>query len=184
MNRMFFIVLVLLGSSFSTADQQFWNDDDRGGLYLSFGLGGHSTSFDVVGFEEESNSELGLATSFKLGGYITPQFAIYYQREAGFWMVEEAEDAIFLTGLSGIGATVYAEPYLGMYLEGGLGFGELAVIESGNVEAVPGRAVMLGVGNELTAHSQIGFVYLSGLVEDSGIGLGTSTFAAKLEFKL
>lgn len=176
-----FAAPLLISSSLS-----FAYDDVRRGFYLSGGLGGHSTEFEqqVDNVGSASSDYSGITTAFKVGGYINPKFALYYLREAAWWTVE---DYLFSTGITGIGGSFYFNDYSGVYLEMGLGLGDIMATDGYDQNVEVGGAIQFGVGYEATDNVQLGVSFLSTSIPDDyymDVTWGTYALTAKLELKL
>ena len=158
--------------------------EQRSGFYLSGGLGISSNKYEEDwDSDSHSFSNAGLATSFKIGGYLSPNMALYYQREASFWQWSEA-DANIYGGLTGIGATYYFQPSRGPYVAAGIGLGDIVFEDTGDV----GLGMSVGAGYEFSDHIQLGVVYTYTSVEESYYlsdrEVSTTAFSGKIEFKL
>ena len=154
-------------------------------LYLSGGVGFHGTGLafllDDVTYSTQINK--GILTSFKLGGYLTPNFAAYFQRQSVWWTYV---NSIVVSDINGIGGTVYFNQNL-MYFELGLGVGGLDVVDSGLTRKQTGSAFLIGYGIEATDNIQVGIVTLATSISDSenlSFEYETFTTAIKIEFKL
>lgn len=157
---------------------------DRSGFYLSGGLGAHSSDFENV-FGEASYG--GLLTSFKIGGHLSPQFALYFQREAAWFRVEDGfNDILYVTGITGLGGTYWFSNQTGTgYIEGGVGLADFSAVSEPNAEPVYGAGVAIGGGYELSPNVQVGGILVGSSVEnDFGVSTSVRTLAVKLELKL
>ncbi|MEX0623675.1 MAG: hypothetical protein WD251_07195, partial [Saccharospirillum sp.] len=126
---------------------------------------------------------VGILTSFKIGGHINPNFALYYQREASFFSDDSGTTAV--AGLTGIGGTYYFEQAGGLYLEGGLGLGDFTTEDTELVGI--GGASMIGIGGEITDHLEGGAVFMATSTEETsldGLEYDTLTIGVKLTLKL
>ncbi len=162
--------------------------EPRKGFYLSGGFGIHSSEFSAT-YEGDTLSEDngGIHTSFKIGGHIQPQFALYFVREASWWNDQEMDETL-VSGLTGIGGTYYFEPQVGSgYIEFGLGIGDVTAVNDPDIEPLIGTAYTLGLGLEATEHLQFALVYSKSdtSIEDlPGVDFANSAIAGKVELKL
>lgn len=161
--------LLLLLVSFiviSLSNVAFALDGNRKGLIIGIGAGAAYVDMD---FESpiKSESKVGLATSLKIGGGITDQFALYYVRNASWFsyqmkaeyvyngqtLKEELDKETFVTGISGIGATYYfkTEAPSG-YILGAIGIGDVATPFADDSHSESGSAFMIGGGYEFSPH--------------------------------
>lgn len=160
--------------------------DPRSGFYLSGGLGITSVDLEAVeGGQTLAESRYrGFGTAFKIGGYINPNFALYYHREAA-WFKDDGGDR-WVGGLSGIGGSYYFEPEGGAYLEVALGLSDLGMVEY-NEAFNSGGAFLLGAGGELNDHLQLGAYLMGSNTEDPyypEVSIEQFTVGVKLELKL
>lgn len=174
----FSTLVVALGSSFVKAD-------DRKGFFLAGGLGLATNTFEAsyAGNSASESGYRGLLTSFKIGGHINPNFALYYQREASFFSDEGNTGVV--TGLMGIGGTYYFEKTGGLYIEGGLGLGDFTSEDEG-LEGI-GGASMFGIGGEINDHLEGGVIMMATSTEETsldGLEYDAFTIGLKLTFKL
>lgn len=159
----------------------------RKGFYLSGGVGLQSLNLygtDSVAEIEEDHS--GFHTSFKIGGHLSPQWALYYQREASWWDYN-IEDTLFVAGMSGLGATYFFSPETEAgYIEFGAGLGDITWSSENSLQA-SGSAFIIGAGYQFAKHAQAGAVLTMSATDDeyySNISYETVSVAAKIEAKL
>lgn len=186
------LIILFSGAAIALSISSLAAAEPRSGFYLSGGLGAHSMfynqSFDG---SDVSSDYLGVLTSIKIGWHLSPQWALYYQREAAFFNVGAEDpvfqDSLYVTGMAGLGTTYFFRPDVNsMYLEVGAGFGDIADT-SGSYDGVNGLGLMFGFGYEFSEHFQAGFVSILTRIEDdtiSGLEYQTATAALKLELKL
>lgn len=160
--------------------------ETRSGFYLSGGLGITSVDLEAVeaGQTLAESRFSGFGTAFKIGGYINPNFALYYHREAA-WFKDDDGDR-WIGGLSGIGGSYYFEQEGGAYLEAALGFSDLSMVEYDEAFNT-GGAVLLGAGGEVNDHLQIGAFLMGSNTEDPyypEVSIEQFTIGVKLELKL
>lgn len=166
-------------------------DDSRQGFLLGLGAGLHTIDLDYQGngrsFANESES--GIATSLKIGGGLTDQFALYYVRNASWYSAtgfdgSTYKDMTFAVGLMGVGATYFFSPSAPSgYVLGALGVGDISAPFESNVDSDTGSAFMLGGGYELGNHLMLEATLL-GTDIDSGdiVGLSVETTSLQLTF--
>lgn len=179
--------LIVLSLTFATTAQA----DQRGGFYLSGGLGLHGSTLerthdysDLVLYSDESR---GLHSSIKIGAYLGRQFALYYVREAS-WFSIEGDNNRYVIGLAGLGGTAYFNRDYGSgYFEFALGAGDFTNATTAALETDRGGAAMLGLGYEFTKNLQLGVVTQAVVLPDFyyyDVTITQTTVAAKLELKL
>ncbi len=146
------------------------SDGVRSGLILSLGVGGHSTT--IV---EGSDSESGLATSFKIGYGFGSQFSLYYLSNVA-WFSKDYTDGygytesnLFTSGIAGLGASYYFSPNSeSLYLSAAYGFNSFNDFSNGEAIA-SGTSMMLGLGYS-TGHLQFEVDYIPGTLSENSIG--------------
>lgn len=174
---------------FATATAILWSplsfatDEDRSGFYLSGGIGGHSTSLssetNYVGGAAEQVA--GFTSSIKIGGFLNPQFALYYLGESVWWQDQE----LTASGITGIGGSYYFGQHKSPYVEFGFGIGSTLWMDAQTVQL--GTALQAGAGYELTPNVQLGASLLSVKTTDyMDVDETDSTFSisVKAEFRL
>lgn len=149
-------------------------DNNRQGFILGLGIGLHTIDLDYKssGTTVQSNSESGIATSFKIGGGITNQFALYYVRNASWYNAPYAfgSNATYTVGISGLGATYYFSPTAPSgYVLGAIGIGDIDAPFESNVEADTGDAFMIGGGYEVSKGVHLEATYLVTDLDSSDI---------------
>jgi hypothetical protein len=160
--------------------------EDRSGFYLSGGLGLTSVGIEVVDGNQTAGEDRfrGFGTAVKIGGYINPNFALYYHREAA-WFNDNNGDR-WIGGLTGLGGSYYFEPQGGAYLEFALGFSDLGMLEY-ETSFNSGGALLFGAGGEVTDNLQAGAFFMSSDTEDAlnpDVTIEQFTLGVKLELKL
>ena len=143
-------------------------DNNREGFILGLGVGMHSSNieFNYDGSTILDYDRSGLATSFKIGGGISNQFAIYYARYAAWYSAPFSDgittkDITYTTGISGLGVTYYLTPEQQTgYIFGAYGIGDLAAPFEDGIAPDDGSAMMAGAGYEFSDHIQIEGVIL------------------------
>jgi len=88
-------LLLLLASQSASAF-----DGNRKGFMLSLGFGAH-------GSEIGSNSQGGLATSFRIGAGIGNRISLYYANHSAYY---NADGFLYFSGLTGLGASFHFSP--------------------------------------------------------------------------
>ena len=180
MKRMLSIAL-LLSLSISSYSQE------KRGFFAALGLGLNSTNttMNIDEIPSGENSDTGITSTVKLGGFLSPSTALYYVREAS-WV--NYNNVSTTAGLMGIGFTQYGAGDSPMYFEGAIGISDITF---GWNELVPdasygGFAMQVGIGLEVTPNLQIGISYLYGSTPDwywTNVDYETSVIAFKIELK-
>lgn len=131
-------------------------DDNRQGFILGLGIGLHNinSDFSVNGTKTGSQSEGGIATSFKIGGGVTDQLALYYVRNASWFKAPygtPAREITYMIGLSGLGASYFLQPAApsGYFLVA-VGVGDISAPSESNIRDDTGSAFMFGGGYEFS----------------------------------
>lgn len=166
-------------------------DDTREGFILGLGAGFHSITNDYTnnGVSSLTESKSGLATSVKIGGGITNQFALYYVRNASWFTTPittggTTKDAHAVVGMGGIGATYYFEPTSPSgYMLGAIGGSDYAFPLESNVTTRTGGAIMLGGGYEFAQHVMFEVTVLGTTVSDPA-NTSLKTKSSALQFTL
>lgn len=185
--KLFFFVAILFSATPALAF-----DDNRQGFILGLGAGLHSIGIDVLydGSKIESQSESGIATSFKLGGGITDQFALYYVRNASWYSAPfsdgfRTKDATYTIGLSGIGASYFLAPSAPSgYFMAALGIGDISAPFE-NVRSDTGDAFMFGGGYEFKSHLMMEVTLLTTNIksaDDNRFKIKSSSFQFTLNY--
>jgi len=164
--------LVLLGIAVSLLllppEAQAFNGE-RGGFILGLGAGFGSAKWTISAEEgsvsaEVSNTESGIATSFKIGGGISDQMLLYYSNRVVFFSVE---DHSFYQGMSAVAGSYYLEPTgPSVYFTGELGIGVVADRDAGESES--GLGLGLGVGYDFGNHIVVEGSYMHSTVASEG----------------
>lgn len=149
---------VVLAACLFAATPALAFDDNRQGFILGLGIGLHSINSDLVvnGAKTGSQSESGIATSFKIGGGVTDQFALYYVRNASWYSAPYSDgfatrEIAYTIGLSGLGASYFLEPAAPSgYFLAAVGVGDISAPFENNIQADTGGAFMLGGGYEFS----------------------------------
>lgn len=131
-------------------------DGSRQGFILGLGIGLHNINSDFIvnGAKVGSQSEGGVATSFKIGGGVTDQLALYYVRNASWYSAPYfdgfmSRDITYTIGLSGFGASYFLAPTAPSgYFLAAVGTGDISAPFESNIRADTGGAFMLGGGYE------------------------------------
>jgi len=151
-------------------------DDNREGFILGLGAGLHSikNDYSLNGSSYLTESKSGLATSFKMGGGITNQFALYFVRNSSWFSTPvtngaTTKDAHAMVGMSGIGATYYFAPAAPSgYMLAAIGGSDYAFPFESNITTKTGGAFMLGGGYEFDKHVMFEVTLLGTSVADPG----------------
>jgi hypothetical protein len=116
-------ILLALFVSIGTPQSLSGQAPARDGFFIGFGVGGGS-----IGFEGDSEREVGGAGYFKIGGALSDK--VLLGAEVGAWSKEMGEEGVSGTVTSSnLNAVVYVypDPAGGFFLKGGLGFAVLSV---------------------------------------------------------
>jgi hypothetical protein len=164
-----------LAMIFFAAAPAFAFDDQRQGFILGFGAGFHTIreNYYVNGINVSSQSEGGLATSFKIGAGVTDQVALYYVRNASWFSAPyfdgyTTRDATYTVGISGIGVSYYLAPSAPSgYFLAAVGIGDIAAPFEDNTGTNNGGAFMFGGGYEFAKNLMIEGTLLSTNIKDN-----------------
>lgn len=173
----YLLAVIILGSS----QLVYAFDESRSGFLLGVGAGLHTTDIDYFfdGHPDGSDSESGFATSFKIGGGITDQFALYYVRNASWYSAPfyngfTVSDTTYTVGIGGLGATYYfSSTAPSGYVMAAIGAGDRAAVFESGVGTDTGSAFMLGGGYEFSPHLQLEATLLSTDLDSSDFFLIT-----------
>lgn len=166
-------------------------DDSREGFILGLGAGLHSITNDYTnnGVSTLTESKSGLITSFKIGGGITNQFALYYVRNAS-WFTKQittgstTKEAHGVVGIGGIGATYYFEPTAPSgYMLAAIGGSDYAFPLESNVTTQTGGGILLGGGYEFSPHVMFEVTLMGTTVSDPS-NTQVKTKSSSLQFTL
>jgi len=158
---------------------------------IGIGLGIQKTNINERNLNAASNSETGMATSFKIGGGITQRFSLYYVRSASWFNAPYTEDSntsdiYYVSGLSGLGASYYFQNSApSAYITSAIGIGDFAAPLEDDIDSDTdtGSAFMVGGGYELNKHIQFEATYLRTSID--GKSLNASDFkTASLQFTI
>ena len=116
----------------------------RSGFIIGFGVGLGTTTLSVSGFDSET--ELGVATDFKIGAQVGQSLQIYYLNRANFSSPSGIDFAA--ASLSGVGVT-YVLPSAPVHFSGGIGASTFAIFFNGESESRTGFGFTGGVGYEV-----------------------------------
>lgn len=165
-----------------------WNayalDGERKGFIIGIGAGLHRVSMDYEGPYADPDEEFGLATSLKIGGGITNQFALYYVRNASWYKLEGYDDSFTaVTGISGIGATYYFSPTAPSgYILGAIGVGDIDAPFEDDIDGETGSAIMIGGGYEFSPHVHIEGTFISTDIDVGPTDLTTRAFQVTINY--
>jgi len=137
-------------------------DNERRGFVIGLGAGLHTLDIDYKYSGEllASQSEKGIATSFKIGFGVTNQFLVYYVRKASWFNAPvfdgvSVSDTTIISGISGIGVSYYLSGSApSAYFLGAFGIGDLSAPFESAIETDTGSAYMFGAGYEVSEHVQ------------------------------
>lgn len=185
MKALRFMALATVLTGLAPAASAF--DDSRQGFLLGLGAGIHTIDLDFRrdGRTLGGESESGIATSLKIGGGLTDQFALYYVRNVSWYRTEgsngsNVQDMTFAVGLMGVGATYFFSPSAPSgYVLGAMGVGDISTPFESNVDADTGSAFMFGGGYELSNHLMLEATVLGTDIESGDmaeLSLETTSF--------
>jgi len=171
-----FVKSLTVAVIFLSANPAFAFDDNREGFILGLGAGLHTikNDYSLNGNSYLTESKSGLATSFKMGGGITNQFALYFVRNSSWFSTPvtngtTTKDAHAVVGLSGVGATYYFEPAAPSgYMLAAVGGSDYAFPFESNITTKKGGAFMFGGGYEFDKHVMFEVTLLATSVADPG----------------
>ena len=115
----------------------------RSGFIIGFGLGLGTTTLSVSGFDSET--DLGVATDFKIGAQVGQSLQVYYLGRSNFYVPDGVD--LVIASLSGVGVT-YVLPSAPVHLSGGIGASTLTLVFNGESESRTGFGFTGGVGYE------------------------------------
>jgi len=168
-------------------------DNNRQGFILGFGAGFHTIDSDVIynGYKLGSDSNSGIATSFKIGAGLTDQFALYYVRNASWYSAPYSDgfttkDITYTMGIMGLGATYFLSPSAPSgYLLGAIGAGDLSAPFESGISSDTGSAFMLGAGYELNNHFMVEGTWQSTNIDsadDPLLSIESSSFQVTINY--
>ena len=142
-------ILLALFVSIGTAQPLSGQAPARDGFFIGFGVGGGS-----IGFEGDSEREVGGAAYFKIGGALSDKILI--GAEGAGWSKEMGEEGVsgtFTSSNLNVVVYVYPDPAGGFFLKGGPGFAMLsAEAKFGDItfsESDNGFGFTLGAGYDI-----------------------------------
>jgi len=145
-------------------------NDERQGFMLGLGAGYGSAK---ISWDGDSDSQTGLATTFKIGGGTSNQLQLYYSNRVIFF---SENDYNFYQGMSAFGVSYYLEPTApSFFFSGELGLGALNSFESG-YDGDSGFGFTIGGGFEIAPHLILEANYMSAGVGDSPFDYTISNF--------
>jgi len=188
-NIICFLVLIVLAN----VQVAYAFDDNRQGFLIGLGVGYHNIDIDFKynGSNIASQSENGIATSFKIGGGFTNQFLLYYVRNSSWYNAPyydgfTTSDITYTIGLTGIGATYYLSPTSpSVYFLGAIGAGDISAPFESGAKPDTGSAFMIGGGYEASKHIQYELTLLTTNIDsqdDSQLKLETSSIQATINY--
>jgi hypothetical protein len=182
---------LLLALFLYVATPAFAFDDNRQGFILGFGAGLHTIKEDFTGNGPAvSNSKGGLATSFKIGGGLTDQFALYYVRNASWFKAAyfdgfTTRDITYTIGIGGLGATYFLAPTAPSgYFMGAIGVGDIAAPFESSIKANTGSAFMFGGGYEFTKNIMVEGAILTTKIQSSGLSPTVTLKSSSLQMTI
>lgn len=165
------VCIVLLTPAYALA-----LDGNHRGFLVGLGLGFGSAKQTVSsGGTSVSNSESGVATSFKIGGGINDQVLLYYSSRVVFYSTDVATadgivDRSFYQGLNSVACTYYLEPAgPSFFFTGELGIGVIVDRDGDDDASETGFGLGLGVGYEFSPHFSVEGAFMHAKVGSEAI---------------
>ena len=140
----------------------------RRGFIVGFGLGAAVTTWTERFGDSpvsDSESEVGVATDFKIGAQVSQSVQVYYVGRAN-WFVPEGGSSLFVTGISALGAT-YVLPSAPVHLSGGVGLATWDLISASSSSFV-GFGLTGGIGWEFADKWLLDIAMTYGIPDSSG----------------
>ena len=151
-------------------------NDERQGFMLGLGAGFGSAK---VSWDGDSESNSGLATTFKIGGGTSNQLQLYYSNRVIFF---SENDINFYQGMSAFGVSYFLEPTApSFFFSGELGLGVFDTFESG-LEGDSGFGFTIGAGFEVSPHLILEANYMNAGVGESPFDYTISNFTLTLSW--
>jgi hypothetical protein len=177
---------VLIALLFSAAPALAF-DDQRAGFILHLGAGFHTLHSNITnnGYNLDSKSETGLATSFKIGGGITDRILIYYVRNASWFSApygNTGRTATYSIGLSGVGVSIFMAPSAPSgYFLAAVGAGDISTPFE---DATPdtGSAIMFGGGYEFRKNLMLEGTLLATSIPSGYVTLKSSSLQFTINY--
>lgn len=113
----------------------------RSGFIIGFGIG---PGVNIV--TDGGDTDVGVATDFKIGAQVSPTIQLYYLNRVVFFIPENLDFGI--GGLSGLGITYVLPSSPKIHLSGGIGISTLAVYLDGTSDSRAGFGLTAGFGYE------------------------------------
>lgn len=157
----------------------------RQGFILNLGLGVGETKYSLNGSNALSNG--GIATDFKIGYAPSDQLLIYYSNDASFFTLKGAEDFLFVSGLTAIGAKYFLEPSSpSFFVDGSLGFSVFRALEAESPMSAGASGIGLSVGGgyEFARHWLVGLDLVFGRPDEGTASFDTRTIRIALNWLL
>ncbi len=116
---------------------------ERKGFIIGFGIG---PGVNILSDEGESESDVGLATDFKIGAQVNESVQVYFLNRVVFWKPEFLDGAY--GGISAVGVTYVLPSSPKIQLSGGIGVSTLAIFFDGGSDSASGFGLTAGFGYE------------------------------------
>lgn len=173
---------------------------ERNSFVLSAGAGFGMNNLEIDNsYNPETEASSGFIRSFKIGGLINQQHALYLHIQSTRFDIDYEDSSGSATfegnsaGLLGLGYTYYLKPEVGSaYVEASVGRGNFNIDDTINGQTIDldssGMAFLIGAGYEFNEHVQLGVSYQMGDTENDNKkfdeSYSYSTLGAKVEIKL
>lgn len=157
----------------------------RKGFVLNLGLGVGETKWSANGDNSLSNG--GIATDFKIGHAPSDQLLIYYTNDASFFSLEGTDDQLVVSGLSGVGGTYFLKPAApSFFFDASLGISAFNILDTdgGGTESYTGLGIGVGGGYEFARHWLVDLDVVFGSPDGDGLSLDTRTFRLAINWLL
>ena len=142
-------------------------DENKEGFILGIGTGiGAIKSDTTLNSKKSSETSPSLSTSFKLGYGLNKNFLLYYINDVNWFSLKNSDD-IYISALTGIGASYFLKEHNKYFISGAIGVSSLAnLTKSSNLDDI-GYGVKVGAGYEIKPHIQIESDYTYTKINDS-----------------
>jgi len=163
-------------------------DGKKEGFMMSAGVGVGLSSTDFTSIYDgwssgRANTEIGVATSFKIGYGINEAYTLYLFRNSAFvdGYSKDPKKETYGNCVTGVGMNYYI-PHSHFYTITGFGRGQLSKFTESEGKAKLGYGGIIGIGYAYTDTIQIEANYLGTRVDDDGIKLSTDAVELTLNY--
>lgn len=181
------IALAILATALLSS-ATFAFDGKKEGFMMSAGVGVGLSSTDFTAIYDgwsrgRANTELGVATSFKIGYGINETYTLYLFRNSAFvdGYSKDPNKETYGNCVTGVGMNYYI-PHSNFYTIAGFGRGQLSKFKESEHKASKGYGGIIGLGYAFTDTIQIEANYLATRVDDDGIKLSTDAVQLTLNY--